>query len=204
MHRYSLEEYDFPRAAIRIFGTHALAAWREAGLGRLATGCDQETATHARFYDCFDRYVSTTYHRFVVNIAPEIMGSADLLYQTIPTFRVSFPNNVAVGEFHRDGDYNHQRGEVNFWLPVTRAHGTNSIWIEDEAGDPRPVDAEPGQLLVFDGVNVRHGNKVNTTGATRMSLDFRCILKSDFEDRGLRSISEGRRFAVGDYFSELR
>jgi hypothetical protein len=35
-----------------------------------------------------------------------IPSDLNFLYQRIPTFRVQLPDNEAVGEFHRDSDYN--------------------------------------------------------------------------------------------------
>ena len=33
--------------------------------------------------------------------------------------------------------YFHQRGQINFWVPVTRVYDTNTLWIESE-----PVHSE--------------------------------------------------------------
>jgi hypothetical protein len=53
----------------------------------------------------------------------------------LPPSRVHLPNNVAVGAKHRDFDYNHPEGEINFWLPVT----TGEYAIKGDAGDDRQV-----------------------------------------------------------------
>lgn len=43
--------------------------------------------------------------------------------------------------------------EVNFWVPLSRVYGTNSLWTESEPGkgDFRPVEAEPGVGFRFYG-----------------------------------------------------
>jgi hypothetical protein len=123
--------------------------------------------------------------------------------QTVPTFRVHLPNNLAVGEFHCDKDYNHAVGEINFWLPLTPCSDSNSIWIEQEIGNGnyRPISSRAGQVVVFDAVRLRHGNVLNKTGATRVSFDFRCIPLSLYEFRDARSVNTGARLVLGDYFS---
>jgi hypothetical protein len=119
----------------------------------------------------------------------------------VPTFRVHLLDNVAVGEFHRDRDYNHQQGECNYWLPLTPAWDTNTVWIEDSSsGSHRPAIAVPGQLVQFDGVNASHGNYPNDTGATRVSFDFRCIALDDYEETAKTTVSARRRLVIGDYF----
>jgi ectoine hydroxylase-related dioxygenase (phytanoyl-CoA dioxygenase family) len=123
----------------------------------------------------------------------------------VPTFRVHLPDNLAVGEFHTDGAYHHQQGEINFWLPVTEAFDTNSLWIESEPGraDFSPVRLTPGQVYMFDGVNLSHGNKVNRTGVTRVSFDFRLISRHRFTNTDHVSVSAGRRMSIGHYWSAL-
>ena len=75
--------------------------------------------------------------------------------------------------FHRDRDYAHNVNEVNFWLPVTRAFDTNTIWIESEEGkeDFQPLECGVGESWMFNGCHLKHGNKINTTEQTRVSFD---------------------------------
>jgi ectoine hydroxylase-related dioxygenase (phytanoyl-CoA dioxygenase family) len=85
---------------------------------------------------------------------------------------------------------------------LTPVWGTNTIWIEQNQGkaDYVPVEMAPGQLLVFDGVNLMHGNKLNDTGSTRVSFDFRCVPMSRYEPTEKRTVSSGIRLALGEYF----
>ena len=55
--------------------------------------------------------------------------------------------------------------------------GDNSLWIESKVGSGQyeAVNMKPGQLLIFDGVNLRHGSKTNSTAATRISFDLRFL-----------------------------
>ena len=164
---------------------------------------DQSTEFHKRFYGIGEHFFAV-YRQFLGDVVRPFIGE-DVIYQRVPTFRVHLPNNVAVGEFHRDRDYSHGEGEANFWLPVTRAWDTNTVWIEsdDGAGDFRPWPCDVGQVLIFDGVNLAHGNKQNTTGKTRVSFDFRLIPKSQFRPRRAKTVNTGLEFSLGGYFEEL-
>ena len=168
---------------------------------------DQSTVFHKLFYKSANKEDSDFYRiykEFIYNEVTEEMGS-DIIYQKYPTFRTHLPNNLGVGAFHKDKDYNHGESEVNFWIPVTDAWGTNTIWCESEEdlGDYEPIEVKHGQVLKFNGATLSHGNKINDTGATRVSFDFRVVKKSEFKSSGKETISQGKKFDIGDYFEEL-
>jgi hypothetical protein len=207
LHAYP-KEFDFPKAVAEVFGTRdleSLGQQQAQATARLRPGNDQSTIFHRQFYQRYSACVADLYRDFIAEFATTLIGTRQLCYQQVPTFRIHLPGNVAVGEFHRDAEYHHQDGEVNFWLPLTCAWGTNSIWVETapDSGRYHPVEAKPGEVYVFDGVHLRHGNKLNRTGVTRLSFDFRCIPTAKFRDLGLRSVAEGRRMSIGDYFAQL-
>jgi len=56
---------------------------------------------------------------------------------------------------------------------------------------------------MFDGANLKHGNKMNTTDVTRISFDFR-ILKKSFYNHEIHKTSktQGMKFSIGEYFQE--
>ena len=60
-------------------------------------------------------------------------------------------------------------------MPLTNVWGEISLWVESEIGakDYKPIILKAGQALIFDGVNLGHVSKVNTTNSTRVSFDFR-------------------------------
>jgi ectoine hydroxylase-related dioxygenase (phytanoyl-CoA dioxygenase family) len=168
---------------------------------------DQSTIFHKLFYTLANREDSDFYHvykEFIRNEVTKEMGS-DIIYQKYPTFRTHLPNNLGVGAFHKDRDYNHSESEVNFWLPVTDTWGTNTIWCESEEdlGDYEPIEVKHGQVLIFNGATLSHGNKINDTGTTRVSFDFRVVKKSEFKPSGKETVSQGKKFEIGDYFEEL-
>lgn len=125
-----------------------------------------------------------------------------ILFQKIPNFRVAYPQNLAVGEFHRDRDYGHSPKELNFILPFTTAFETSATWIESEdgKGDFKAYNLTQGQVLAFAGANLRHGNYPNRTGRNRLSMDFRVLRASDYEPSEKRTINSGLPFKVGGYW----
>ncbi|WP_243794990.1 hypothetical protein [Saccharopolyspora gloriosae] len=156
---------------------------------------DQATTYHKLFYDKFDQ-VWPLYRK----LATTVLGARrqDFYIQKVPTFRVHLRNSVAVGTWHRDSDFGHDSSETNYWVPLTRAFGNNTLWI-----DNAPVDSEYGDIVVFDGANTWHGNKVNDTEISRVSMDFRTIPRSAYRDTGKRSVSAGVPFVLGEYWDIL-
>ena len=100
-----------------------------------------------------------------------------IYYQTKPSHRILFADTPGQSRFHRDGDYGHDTGEVNYLLVQTPARGNNAMWIESEIGneDYRPLELEVGQYGRFKGVALSHGAMLNDTGRSRVSFDFRVI-----------------------------
>jgi len=201
LHSYDLARFDFPSAVAALLGVKALDQLHVGtDLPLLTRGTDQSTSFHKAFYQSFAK-IKMLYEQFIAEFVSQFFAES-FCFQKVPTFRTQLPGNVAVGEFHTDRDYNHPDGEVNFWLPLTPAWGTNSIWIEKNIGssDCQPFTVFPGQVLVFDAVNFRHGNVRNDTGATRVSFDFRCIPLSKYQPTNARTVNTKMRLIVGEYF----
>lgn len=173
-------------------------------LERISTN-DQDSELHRMYYENFDKHIKELYLDFVNVHVKSYFGFNECVFQQVPTFRVHRVGNLAVNEWHKDKDYNHGMEEINCWLPVTSAYGTNTIWIESEEdkGDYRPLDCEYGEVLVFDGANLHHGNKTNEEPDTRVSFDFRVVDTAKFKDRGLKTVNVGKAFSIGDYFSVM-
>lgn len=161
---------------------------------------DQSTWAHRRFYEIGGGF-HETYRSFIRDFVAPLFGEP-VVFQKMPTFRVHLPGNVAVGEFHRDSDYNHSPAAVNLWIPLTETWGNNSVWIEqdDEMTAPALV---PGQVLVFDGVGLYHGNKVNDTDRTRVSFDVRVVPQSTFVASEKRSVNTAVKMDIGGYYEKL-
>lgn len=181
----------------------------------LKVGEDQSTYAHGILYQIDPAYQIKAktpqqvenrgfielYQEFVKFLEREVFHE-QLVYQTLPTLRIHFPNNLSVGEYHRDRNYNHPLEEVNIWVPLTQATGTATIQMESsyDAKDFRPVEAEYGQYVIFDS-GLMHGNEVNVEGYSRVSFDFRVIPISMYKEQSGASINQKMRFQIGDYYS---
>ena len=119
---------------------------------------DQSTIWHRCFYKMIreDESFNDVYLKFLKDkIKPRF--NEEIVYQNIPTFRVHLPGNISVGEFHKDKHYRDEKWanqvrELNYFLPLTKAYGTNTIWAETEEdlGDYREIRAT--MVNVWNGV----------------------------------------------------
>jgi hypothetical protein len=200
---YDLAAFPFPTLVSRALGCDALDRLHERHPRPTDATGDQDTPVHEMFYREYPQ-MRDTYERFLRDVVAARYRE-DICVQRVPTFRVHYPEATAVREFHRDSDYNHQSGIMNYWLTLTPAYGTNSIWIETQpdSGDFRPVDLVPGQVLRFNAVRLTHGNHSNDTAATRVSFDFRVLPLEEYRETGLTSVRSGRRLGLDDYYMLL-
>ena len=210
--KYNIEKYPFTEDVKSLYGISNLEdihnEWPGAQTYEVLDDVetDQLTVYHKHFYDNVGTAFYLTYKAFIEEVvAPEFFPGVPILYQAVPTFRVHQPSNLAVAEFHRDKDYSHSEHEVNFYVPLTKASGNNTIWAEstEGGGDFEPLEAEVGEAWVWMGSRLLHGNKLNDSGVSRVSLDFRILPKKDYEDTGLTSITNKTKMIIGDYWEEL-
>lgn len=169
---------------------------------------DQSTNYHKKFYE-FARTeeFEKMYSQFIKEVIKPIYDGKEIVYQKIPTFRIHLPGNIAVGEFHKDKAYRNldwadKVKEDNYYFPMTDVFGTNTIWVESEEdkGDYSPMECKYGELYKWDGSNLMHGNKLNDTGFTRVSVDFRVMLKENYIPSDHGSINTKTQFAIGGYY----
>lgn len=163
---------------------------------------DQSTIWHKKYYEKFSNNFLPTYLELVKELK-ERFGYDNLIYQIIPTFRVHLANgNLAVGEWHKDKSYNHGTSEVNFWMPFVHTNEYNTIWMEskEDKGDYKPYKVNYGEILVFNGANLVHGNKQNESMSTRVSVDFRLVDPVKFVPNEEGSINMKTKFMIGEYF----
>ena len=166
---------------------------------------DQQTIWHQRFYESIELPEwQKVYEGFVQDVAHTL--DHPVVYQRVPTFRVALPGNVSVGEPHRDRDYDHSPNEIVTWVPMTDAKDTSAVWVETTEGseDYRPVNCTYGQYVLADYSNLKHYNKDNETGKTRVSFDFRIIPMSLYQaQRGKASINTNLPFRLPDFEGEF-
>ena len=166
---------------------------------------DQFTPLHKQYYDNFELVVAPLWERFVSEvIAPKMQG--DFLYQKIPTFRVQLPNNVAVGEFHKDSKYGHQEGALNLYIPFTELNKYNTIQVETKEGSNEytPMICRYGEFFEWDGITRNHGNLVNESNITRVSIDARIVLVSVAREMPpAKSINMNTPLVEGGYYKRF-
>lgn len=201
--------FDFTKVVSDLFGIEKL---EELHLTKkqeyneiFKIGFDSSTEFHKQFYDKYREgwpEMIALYERFIKQfIAPHI--KCDFAYQSFPTFRVHLPENVAVGEYHKDADFGHPYGEINYILPMTNSEHTASVWVESgvNKGDFKPVSIQRGNVVRFFGNSLTHGNKINKTGKTRVSMDFRILPLIYYnENNWSESITRKSKFVIGEYY----
>lgn len=172
---------------------------------------DQSTVWHKCFYNNIrtDVRFQHEYISFLGQYIKPRFGE-EIVYQKIPTFRVHLPNNISVGEFHKDKNYRNEEWaeqvqELNYFMPLTSAYGTNTIWAETEEdkGDYQEIQANYGECVEWSATKLTHGNKQNKTLVTRVSFDFRVIPKSRYVDSNHLTINTKIPFGIGGYYEVL-
>ena len=144
------------------------------------------------------------YERLCLEVlAPRIgsaMGCERVVFQSFPCVRVHRPGEFSIGP-HCDAQYQAPDGNLNYYVPLTEAiWGTNSLYLESEPGaeDWHPLTLSYGELKTFYGVYCSHFTAENTTDVTRVSLDFRMLPGSCYEEA---VELQPRDFRVGEYYS---
>ena len=205
IYNYDTSRFDFSKLISEILGVSSLGNIHEyVDYDVFTREKDQSTQWHKRYYEEFEK-IRPMYENFVNDCIKPIFGGSEIVYQSIPTFRVHLVGNVGVGAFHKDRDYNHGTTEINFWLPLVDVWGNNSVWVESEEdkADYHPARLSYGEYLRFDGANLMHGNRINDTSQTRVSFDFRVVPIEDFIPSTKGSINMDTKFDIGGYFKKM-
>lgn len=212
IHKYDTREFSFKNLIDGHFRSHLkvdsedLHKLEDPALfpsGIVTPGTDNNTALHNILYTVFDGAgFLPTYRRFVQHLQTVI--EEELIFQKKPTFRIHLPGNLSVGDYHRDRDYFHPIEEINVWVPVTKAKGTATIWMESEyeKNDFQPKELTVGEFLIFDSA-LKHGNEINAEGYTRVSFDFRVIPKSLYSGSEQVTANRGHKLSLGHYYDQF-
>lgn len=149
--------------------------------------------------------MSKVYDDFIHFVVVPLLDCGELLYQRPPTLRCQMPGLgalssktpapgvVSMTRAHRDSDFAaHHGAEINFWIPVTRVWGSNSLYAESapELQDFHAFELSYGEMAIFNGSRCLHYTEANRTDAVRVSFDFRVIPKS---------LAKGWRHATGKH-----
>tara|TARA_A100001011_G_C14296035_1_gene838468 strand:- start:1259 stop:1978 length:720 start_codon:yes stop_codon:yes gene_type:complete len=177
----------------------------------LKQGTDQNTIFHKAIYSTFDDpdYFSSdfwkSYKKLCINIVQILKDETDFRgewsIQRFPTIRFQFPNNVSVFEFHRDSNYSHPLGEINCFYALNQCLNTSALQVEKNLGfeDYEPLNLKSGEYAILNTSIFKHGDLINLTGKTRVSMDFRFIPNKHLKDVK-SSLSKGISFSSDSYF----
>ncbi len=215
--QYSIKKYDFSSLIEDWFGlstneTSLCELHRLKKYDVFSREKDQSSDWHKIFYKKIreDNSFFNIYQSFLRDIIKPRYNGEDIVYQKIPTFRVHLSGNLAVGEYHKDKQYRKKEwaelvGETNYFLPFTDTNESNTIWSEsqEDKGDFSPMLLKLGECMEWDGSNLTHGNKINDSDRTRVSVDFRIIPRSRYTDCKSPTINTKTLFVIGQYYEVL-
>ena len=202
---YDLEKYDFPRLVLNIVkekfpDVRSLETIHEVvDPSSIVQICDHVQTALARlgFMKLFDSFADEY-------VKPKLGGSRYLIKRQ-PTLNCVIPNQQHHGRrlpFHQGIFYNNGRGMATMWMPLTKATGTNSMYIANLHDSRKlteqvirermpledfeekcleishPVEKSPGEVHLFTQEHI-HGNINNTTGYTRCAIDWHVLIEGE-------------------------
>ena len=177
----------------------------------LKKGTDQSTIFHKAIYATFDEpnyFISEfwkSYRKLSLEIVEILKNRTEYFgewaIQRYPTIRLQFPQNVSVFEFHRDSNYFHPIGEINCFYALNKCFNTSALQVEKNLGfeDYVPLNLDPGQYALLNTSIYKHGDLLNKTNKTRLSMDLRFIPNSRLTNRNI-SLTKGIGFDTNSYF----
>ena len=177
----------------------------------LKKGTDQSTIFHRAIYSTFDdkNFFLTEFWKSYRDLSLEIVEIlknetgyyGEWAIQRYPTVRFQFPENVSVFEFHRDSNYSHPIGEINCFYAINKCINSSALQVEKNLGfeDYVPLNLNPGQYALLNTSIYKHGDFLNTTNKTRISMDFRFIPNSKLTTENI-SLTKGIGFNSNSYF----
>lgn len=212
---YSVNSYKFVKLVTDLFEAELNELHIKYGNDyKLFTelGKDSNTTFHQKFYEKLNNGWKELEEEYMNFVQQEVLPFLDLqeaLVQKFPTFRVQLPNNVAVVVNHYDSDNNHKHptGEVNFVFALTDMYDTNTIYVETmpRLEEYEPIQLKAGECICFNGNKASHHNKINKTGKTRVSWDFRVLPLNYYnEHTDLQSVTTNKKYIEGGYYNRVK
>ena len=146
--------------------------------------------TSEEFLATFDQFVTEVIlpllkQRLIDKGVLPLHQKVTFYYQRPPTLRLQPGPARAMVNTHRDSEYGHQGGELNFFVPLTDRHLTGvDLYCESDAdlGDYSPLGVDMGYFASFHGSSCRHFVNRNDSVYTRASLDFRVGISPFYDD----------------------
>ena len=177
----------------------------------LEKGTDQSTIFHQAIYSSFDDpnfFLSSFWLEYrkltleIVEILKKQTGyREEWAIQRFPTIRIQFPENISVFEFHRDSNYSHPIGEINCFYAINKCFNSSALQVEKNLGfeDYLPLNLKPGEYALLNTSIYKHGDIMNKTNKTRISMDFRFIPNKNLKNEKF-SLTKGIKFNTDSYF----
>ncbi len=203
---YDINKFNFSKILSSLFEVDNLENI-SSDISVLDRPHDQSTVHHKKFYSWMKESEFPLLYESFIKQYVRPLYKTKIVVQQYPTFRICYPNNVAIGEYHKDKHYRdsnwaEQVQELNFFLPFTNAFDSNTIWVESEENkkDFSAMECNYGECIRWDASNLTHGNKINTTGKSRVSIDFRVIAYDNYIPSDTGSINHNIKFKIGEYY----
>lgn len=211
----TVRKISLPSAESDLFRSHYLQAIRNSHQTIpseiLSRDSDQHTDLHNSIHHMYDN--STTFLQSYAQIIRHALLAVDdqvipdiIFAQRYPTFRVQYPDNISVYQFHKDSHYNHPLSELNHLFYLDQSSGSSSLHLESKYAEPhqkysdyRDVSLGKDELIQLNTSRYWHGDLPNLTGTTRYSVDFRLLLNIA-DANGLQTHSGTRQFTNSSYY----
>jgi hypothetical protein len=216
--KFNKSEYDFISPIQTMFNTNKLDELHLASKNDYKLfkqfGEDSSTEFHKLFYETINNEESNNvsqqlkenYIKFIKNVIFPYLNLEQALVQKFPTIRFHLPNNVAVARPHIDSEF-HPIGEINFTIAITDMYDTNSIWIETMPRLEEYIcfNLKEGDCICFNANLCSHYNKINETGKTRVSMDFRVLPLNMYDtSNNKKSASTNQNYVDGGYYNLIK
>lgn len=214
---FDAKKYDFVKIITDLFDFDLknLHNWTDTKYDLFTpemVGKDTHTEFHKYFYEKVDsgwKELENTYNNFAKEVLLPYLGLNEALLQVYPNFRIQLPNNIAVCIEHYDSDekHHHPNGEINFIVALTDMFDTNTIWTEKTCRfrDFVPLEQKAGDCTSFNGNTHIHFNKINKTGVSRVSFDFRILPLNYYDpETKLHSVTTKQHYVEGGYYKRIK
>ena len=213
---FDTKKYDLTKEVTDIFSVELNKLHTQSGkiykiLGPNMLGKDTDTEFHNKFYDKTRQgwpSFTTKYNTFIEEVILPYLGLKEALVQKLPNLRIQLPENIVVCVNHYDSDplHNHPPKEINFIYALTDMYDTNTLYVETmpRLEEYEPILLKAGNCICFNGNKCKHYNKINKTGKTRVSFDFRVLpLKYYNKLHPTKSITTKQKFIKGGYYKHF-
>jgi hypothetical protein len=175
------------------------------------------------FYNDYHEFIdnnklfNSVYFDFINDYVKPIYSNGNkIIVQKTPNLRISFPDSSAIGKhnyenesdnvigLHKDADFGHHESEINFIIPITEMFETNSVFYEPYENSKLPkseylnLNLKNDEFFIEKFNKLLHFNKINNTGLTRISLDFRIIPYDKYFDN--LDYFKNTKFDLGKYY----